>query len=145
MVQQKSSSSLFFGRLLWAILAWAGMSTLCCCPASSSSPDHGVAHPEGWFWRSCRDMPELREFPSFDDFRKRFFLLSLFFFLSFFLFFFFFFFFWGGGSHGSWSCSAPSHLSCAPVIGDVERFPQALRLKSLDPFLRVCVGTVVSL
>ena len=47
----------FCRRPLWAILAWAGMSTLWCCPSSISSADHGVAHPqrcpEGWFWKGC--------------------------------------------------------------------------------------------
>ena len=56
-IQQRSSSSLFCRRPLWAVLAWAGMSTLWCCPSSISSADYGVAHlprcPEGWFWRGC--------------------------------------------------------------------------------------------
>ena len=56
-IQQISSSSLFCRRPLWAVLAWAGMSTLWCCPHSISTPDHGIAHPprypEGWFWRGC--------------------------------------------------------------------------------------------
>ena len=42
---------------LWAILAVAGMSTLWCCPSSTSSANCGVAHPqrclEGWCWRGC--------------------------------------------------------------------------------------------
>ena len=42
--QQRSSSSLFFRRPLWADLAWAGMSILWCCLSSVSSVDHGIAH-----------------------------------------------------------------------------------------------------
>ena len=42
---------------MWVALAWAGISTLWCCPSSISSADHSVAHPprcpEGWFWRGC--------------------------------------------------------------------------------------------
>ena len=56
-IQQRSSSRLFCTRPLWAVLAWAGMSTLWCWLSSISSADHGVAHPfrypEGWFWRGC--------------------------------------------------------------------------------------------
>ena len=50
----------FCRRPLWAVLAWAGMSTLWCCSSSISYADHGVAHPlrcpEGWFWRGCHGM-----------------------------------------------------------------------------------------
>ena len=57
MIQQISSSSPFCRRPLWAVLAWAGMSTLWNCPSSISSADHGVVHtprcPEEWFWRGC--------------------------------------------------------------------------------------------
>ena len=39
---------------LWAVLAWAGMSTLWYCPSSISSADHSVTRcSEGWFWRGC--------------------------------------------------------------------------------------------
>ena len=42
----------------WAVLAWADMSTLWCCPSSISSADDGVVHlpecPEGWLWGGCR-------------------------------------------------------------------------------------------
>ena len=52
------SSSLYCRRPLWAVLAWADMSTLWCSPSSICSADHGVAHPprcqEGWFGRGCR-------------------------------------------------------------------------------------------
>ena len=44
------------GHCLWAVLAWAGMSTLW-CPSSISSAYDSVAHPPrcpgGWFWRGC--------------------------------------------------------------------------------------------
>ena len=57
-IQQRSSFSRFCRNSLWAVLAWAGMATLWCCPSSISSADHGVAHParcpEGWFWGGCR-------------------------------------------------------------------------------------------
>ena len=63
-IQQRSSSSLFYRRPLWAVLAWARMSTLWCCPSSISSADHGVARlstsPEGWFWRGCRGVWHVR-------------------------------------------------------------------------------------
>ena len=54
-VQQRSSSSCFCRRPQWAVLAWAGMSTLWHCPSSISSADHSITHPprclDGWFWR----------------------------------------------------------------------------------------------
>ena len=63
-IQQKTSSSLFCRRPLWAILAWTGMSTRWCCPSSIYSADHGVASPsrcpEGWFWRGCRGVWHVR-------------------------------------------------------------------------------------
>ena len=56
-IQQRISSCLFCRRPLWAVLAWAGMSTLWFCPSSFSSADYSIAHPprcpEGWFWRGC--------------------------------------------------------------------------------------------
>ena len=53
--QQRSSSSLFSRRPLWAVLVWAVMSTLWCCPSSISSADPGVAHPPvvPLRWRGC--------------------------------------------------------------------------------------------
>ena len=57
-LQQRSSSSVFCRKPLWKVLAWAGMSTLWCCPTSISPTDHGFAYPprcpEGWFWRGRR-------------------------------------------------------------------------------------------
>ena len=54
---------------LWAVLAWAGMFTLWCCPSSISSANYGVVHPprcpEGWFWRGCRRMWHVRTMQSF--------------------------------------------------------------------------------
>ena len=35
---------------------------------------------------------------------------------------------------GSRSCSAPSRRSCAPQVGDAEKFPLVLGFESLDPF-----------
>ena len=56
MIQQRFSSSLFCGRPLDAVLAWAHTFTLWCCPSVISSADHGIAHPprwhEGWL-RGC--------------------------------------------------------------------------------------------
>ena len=47
----------FCMRPLWAVLAWAGMSTLWCCPSSISSANHGVVYPprcsERLIWRGC--------------------------------------------------------------------------------------------
>ena len=65
MIQQRSSSSLYCSRPLWAAPAWAGMSTLCCRPSSIFSADHSVAPPprcsEGWFWHtSLRLLPVAR-------------------------------------------------------------------------------------
>ena len=45
MIQQRSSSSLFRRRLLWAVLACAGISTLWCCPPSVSFAERGVCPP----------------------------------------------------------------------------------------------------
>ena len=63
-IQQRSSSSLFCRRPLWAVLAWAGMSTLWCSPSSISSADHSIVHPprcpEGWFWRGCHGVWHFR-------------------------------------------------------------------------------------
>ena len=76
MIQQRSSSSPFCRRPLWAVLAWAGMSTLWNCPSSISSADHGVVHtprcPEEWFWRGCRGMwqAETCKFPSLGSCQK---------------------------------------------------------------------------
>ena len=50
-IQQRFSSSVFCRRPLWALLAWAWMSTLWCCPSSISSADHSsrkVTH-KSWF------------------------------------------------------------------------------------------------
>ena len=52
---------LLFGRRpLWAVLAWAGMSTLWWCSSSISSADNSVAHspscPEGWLWKGCHSV-----------------------------------------------------------------------------------------
>ena len=56
-IRQRFSTSLFCGRPLWAVLAWAGMSALSGCPSSISSAYRSVVHPprcpEGWFWRGC--------------------------------------------------------------------------------------------
>ena len=97
-VHQKSSSSLLRRRPLWAVLAWAGMSTLWCCPSSISSANHGVICPprcpEGWLWRGCHGMwhawamqvsvsQQLPEEVPVDQ-------------------------------RGSWSCSSPNCWSCAP-------------------------------
>ena len=88
----------FCRRPMWAVLAWAEMSTLCCCPPSISCTDNRVTHPprcpEGWFWKGCHgewnvltmqvsaswQLPE--EVPV--------------------------------DPQGSWSCSTPSRCSCAP-------------------------------
>ena len=92
-IQQRSSSSLFCRRPLWAALAWAGMSSLWCCLSSISSADHRRCLQE-WFWIGCRDewhartvhvsvslqLPE--EVPV--------------------------------DPQGSWSCSTPSRWSCTP-------------------------------
>ena len=43
-IQHRFFSSVFL-RPLWAVLAWAGMSTPWCCPCSISSADHCIAHP----------------------------------------------------------------------------------------------------
>ena len=47
MIQQRSLPFFFWRRLMWAVLAWVGMSTL--------SADHSVANPptspEVWYWR----------------------------------------------------------------------------------------------
>ena len=56
-IQQGSSADPFCRRPLWAVLAWADMSALWCCPSGVSSADHSVAHcqwcPEWWFWKGC--------------------------------------------------------------------------------------------
>ena len=96
--QQRSFSSISCRRPLWAVLAWAGMSTFWCCPSSISSADHGIAHParcpEGWFWRGCRGVWHVRimqvsfswQLPEAVPVDPQ----------------------------GSWSCSAPSRWSCVP-------------------------------
>ena len=59
-------------------LAWAGMSSVRCCPSSISSDDHGIAHPlrcpEGGFGEAvvACDMSEQCKFPSLDSRQKRF-------------------------------------------------------------------------
>ena len=45
-------SSLFCGRLSWAVLAWTGTSVLWqVCPFSISSASHGIIHPPRLPWR----------------------------------------------------------------------------------------------
>ena len=48
-LQQRSSSSLFCKRPLWAALAWAGMSSLWPCPYSISSCSIPLDEREHWF------------------------------------------------------------------------------------------------
>ena len=43
MIQQRSSSRLFCGRPLWAVPAWALISSLWCCPFSISCANHSIA------------------------------------------------------------------------------------------------------
>ena len=100
-IQQRFSSSLSCRRPLRAVLAsWTGpgMSTLGYCPPRISSADHAVTHPpncpEGWFWRGCcgvwyaRTMPVSVSWHLPEEVPV--------------------------APQGYWSCSAPSHLSCAP-------------------------------
>ena len=114
-IQQKSFSSLFCERSLWAILAWVGMLTLFIqhflCPPSKM-PRGIVLKRLSW-----RVTPERCEFPSLDRCQKR----------------------------PLWTYKEVN-LAPHPVVGlvmrlvqvwDVGNFPQALRLESLDPFLRV--------
>ena len=77
-IRQRSSTSLSCRRPLWAVLAWAAMSNLRCCPSSISSADHGVAHPPrrpkdgfGEAFVAC-EMPEPCKFPSLNSCEKRF-------------------------------------------------------------------------
>ena len=44
-IRQRSSSSPFCMRSSWAVLAWAGMSTLWRCPSSISTADHARCRP----------------------------------------------------------------------------------------------------
>ena len=66
-IQQRFCSSLFCKRPLWAVLTWAGMSTLWCCPSSIFSADDCVALPprcpEAWFWRGCRGVWHAQTMP----------------------------------------------------------------------------------
>ena len=62
-IQQRPSTSLFCGRPLWAVVAWAGMSSLWRCASSNFSADHGVTHSEGWIWRGCRGAWHARIMP----------------------------------------------------------------------------------
>ena len=123
-IQQRSSSSHFCRRPLCAVLAWAAMSTLWCCPSSISSANHGVAHPprcpKGWFWRSCRGVWHARtmqisvswQLPEEVPLDPQ----------------------------GRWSCPAPSRRSCLQVA-DTDKFHHVLGYESLDPllFLFVCL------
>ena len=113
-IQQTSSSSLFCRRPLWAVLAWAGMSTLWCCPSSIFSAYHGVAHlprcPKGWFCRSCHGVWHAQTIQVSISWQLP-----------------------GEASmepQGSWSFSTPSCWSCLPNRGCRE-VPKALGFKSL--------------
>ena len=57
MIQRRSSSSLSCGRPSWAVLAWAGTSTVLHCLSNVSTADCIITHlprcPEGWFWTGC--------------------------------------------------------------------------------------------
>ena len=116
-IQQRSFSGLFCGRLSWAVLAWAGTSALWLCPSSISSADHGITHPgalKDGFAEAvivC-DMPGPWQFLSLDICQNKF----------------------------LWAYNAVDlHQITGLVlhIGDAEKFPQTLRLKSLVSFLRV--------
>ena len=83
MNRRKSSSSLFCRRLLWAVLAWVGTSSLWHCPSSNTSVDHGVTRPprctEGYLKKEKKkesvvvcDMPEPWELPSLDSCQMKF-------------------------------------------------------------------------
>ena len=82
---------------LWAVLARAGMSTPWCCPPSISSANHAIIHhqrcPEGWFSRGCHSVWHawtMRVSISWQLPEEV-----------------------PVDPQGSWSCSAPSHWSCA--------------------------------
>ena len=77
-IQQRSSSSLFGRRPLWAVLAWTGMSTLWFCSsgifsADAASPTLQGALKDGFGEAvgAC-DMPEPCKFPSLHSCQKRF-------------------------------------------------------------------------
>ena len=61
-IQHRFSSIFFFfcRKPFWAVPAWAGMSSIWCCPSSISSADQGITHPprcpEGWFRRGRHDV-----------------------------------------------------------------------------------------
>ena len=63
-IQQRSSSNLFCRSPLWAVLTWAGMSTLWCCQSSISSTDHGITLPSKVPWmmfsRDCHGVWHVR-------------------------------------------------------------------------------------
>ena len=73
-----SRDPLFCWRPLWAVLAWAEMSTLLCWPSSIFSADHDFARPHrchekngsGEAAVAC-DMAEPCKFPSLDSCQKR--------------------------------------------------------------------------
>ena len=97
-IQHRPFSSLFRRRPLWAVLAWAGMSTLWCCPSSISFADHGVAHlprcPEGWFCSGCRGVWHAQIMQISASWQLAEEVLV--------------------DPQGSWSCSSPSRWPCAP-------------------------------
>ena len=116
-IQQRFSSCIFCGRFLWAALAWAVISILC-CPSSISSADHGVAHPPntlkdgfGDAAIAC-DVPEPYKFPSVDSCQKRF--------------------LW---THKEVDLVPYQVVGLVLQVGDTEKFPQVLGFESLDPFL----------
>ena len=115
MRDDSAESFSLFCRPSWAVLAWAGTSTLWRCPYSFTSADHGVARPprcpEGWvLLRNAKPC----EFWFLDSCQKR--LL------------------WEQKE----ADLAPNSVVClVHQAGNAEKFPQALGLEYVDPFLRV--------
>ena len=94
------------------------MSTLWCCPSRISSDDHAIAQlprcPEGWFWRGCRCVWYGCNMRLSVSGQKRF--------------------LW---THKRVDLSPPPVVGLVLQVGVAEKFPQALGLQSLHPYLRV--------
>ena len=111
-------SGLLCRRPLWAVLAWAGKSTLWCCPSIISFGGHGIAHPprypEKWFYRGCRSVWLARAIPALDSCQTRF--------------------LW---THKEIVDLAPHpDVGHVPQVADAEKFPQVLGFQNLIPIIQ---------
>ena len=114
-------------ELLWAVLAWAGMSILRCCPPfllpTTVLPTIQPRCPEGRMLRGCHGMWHARtmQISIFWQLQKRFLL-----------------------THMEVDLAPHPDIGLVLQVGDMGKCPQALDFESLDPFLESASWVYVS-